>query len=230
MDDIITVNNLSKRFGRNVVFDNLSFSLPRGRIIGLLGENGVGKTTLLRLIADILQPDKGEILIDGEKVSRQTRDKVSYMPEPSNLYSFMRVRDAIQYYKDFFPDFNNEKAIKMRREFKLGLSRFVDIMSKGNQERLCLLLTLSRNAPIYLLDEPLGGLDPKIKNDFVKTILANVGEGATLVISSHLLRDLQAVFDDIVILKQGEVVVASAEEIRAQGRSVEDYYLEVVGR
>ncbi|MCL2149772.1 MAG: ATP-binding cassette domain-containing protein [Dehalococcoidia bacterium] len=212
------------------MFDNLSFALPRGRVIGLLGENGIGKTTLLRLMADILKPDSGVMAIDGQIISRHTRDKVSFLLEPVNLYRFMQVKDAIQFYKDFFDDFDYKKAIMLCEEFKLGLSRRVEFLSKGNQERLCLLLSLSRNASVFLLDEPLAGLDPKIKRDFVMTILANIVEKASMVIASHLIRDLQSIFDDIVILKKNEVVMAPAEDIRAQGKSVEDYYLEVIER
>jgi len=228
MSDIITVSNLSKSYGNHVVFKDLSFSLPRSRVIGLLGENGIGKTTLLRLIAGLIIPDSGEILIDGQKVSRKTRGKTSFLSEPTYFYSFMCVKDAAQYYKDFFQGFNYEKAIELCKEFKLGLSRPIKYLSKGNQVRLCLLLSLSCDVPVYLLDELFAGLDPKIKNDLIKTILAYVGVNATIVISSHLLRDLQAVFDDIVILKRQGVVMATSEEIRSQGKSVEDYYMEVV--
>lgn len=230
MNDIITVNNLSKSYGYNVVFKQLSFSLPRGRVIGLLGENGIGKTTLLRLIAGLTRPDSGEILIDGQKVSRQTKNKISFMLDPANFYSFMCVEDAVQYYKDFFQDFIYEKALELCKEFKLKHRRPIKYLSKGNQERLCLLLCLCRNVPIYLLDEPIAGLDPKFKRDLVKTFLANIDEDATVVICSHLLRDLQSVFDDVGILKKNKVEMATADDIRAQGVSVEDYYMEAVER
>ena len=228
MSNMITINNLSKSYGNNVVFKDLSFTLPQSRVIGLLGENGIGKTTLLRLIAGLILPDGGEILIGGQKVSRHTRSATSFLPEPAYFYSFMCVKDAAQYYKDFFQDFNYDKAIDLCKEFKLGLSRPIKYLSKGNQVRLCLLLCLSRNAPVYLLDELFAVLDPKFKRDLVKTILSYVDERATMIISSHLLRDLHSVFDDIVILKKHGVVMATSDEIRSQGKSVEDYYLEVV--
>jgi len=213
-----------------VIFRDLSFALPQGRVIGLLGENGIGKTTLLRLIAGLIMPDSGEILIEGRKVSRHTKGRVSFLLEPSNFYSFMCVKDAVQYYKDFFSDFDYEKAMELCKEFKLRLKRPIEYLSRGNQERLCLLLCLSRMVPVYLLDEPIAGFDPKFKRDLIKTILANIDENATVVICSHLLRDLQAVFDDIVILKEHGVEMATAEDIRAQGKSVEDFYMETVGR
>jgi len=228
MTDIITVDNLSKSYGNSVVFKNLSFSLPRSRVIGLLGENGIGKTTLLRLMAALSVPDCGEIRVDGQKVSRETKNKVSFLLEPENLYQFMCVEDAVQYYKDFFRDFNYEKAMGLCEEYKLQLKRPIKYFSKGNKERVCLLLCLSRNAPIYLLDEPFAGIDPKFKRDLIKTILANINENATMIIASHLLRDVGSIFDDVVILKKREVITATADDIRAQGKSVEDYYMETV--
>jgi len=228
MNDIISINNLSKSYGRNVVINDLSFSLQRGRIIGLLGENGIGKTTLLKLMADILKPDSGVILIDGQEVSRKTSSKVSFLMEPKHFYPFMRVQDAIQYFKDFFDGFDYEKAMQLCKEFRLMLSRQIKHLSKGNQERLCLILNLSRNVPLYLLDEPIAGFDPKFKRDLIKTILSNLRDGATMIISSHLLRDLQSIFDDIVILKKNEVVVVTSDDIRAQGKTVEDFYMEIV--
>lgn len=228
MDNIITVENLWKSYGKKVVFNNISFALPRNRIIGLLGENGIGKTTLLWLMSDFLKPDSGKILIDGQKVSRKTRDMVSFLLESTNLYSFMRVKDAIRYYKDFFKDFDYEKALRLCKEFQLDLSLSIIKLSKGNQERLCLLLNLSRDVPIYLLDEPIAGFDPKFKRDLIKTILSNIKENVTLIVSSHLLRDLQSIFDVIMILKKNEVVMAASDDIRAEGISIEDFYMEVI--
>ena len=228
MDNIIAVSNLSKSYGKKVVFNNISFSLPCNRIIGLLGDNGIGKTTLLKLIANILKPDSGIISIEGQSVSRKTRDKVSFLLEPINFYSFMRVKDAIQYYKDFFKDFDYDKAMNLCQAFELDLSLPIKKLSKGNQERLCLLLNISRNVPLYLLDEPVAGFDPKFKRDLIKTILSNLGDNVTMIISTHLLRDLQSVFDEILILKKHEIIQASSDDIRAKGISIEDYYLGVV--
>ena len=228
MDNIITIDNLCKSYGNKIVFNNISFSLPKNRVIGLLGENGVGKTTLLRLIADFLKPDSGSIFIGNQEVSRKTRDMVSFLLEPINFYPFMRVKDTIQYYKDFFKDFDNEKAMRLCKEFQLDSLHPIRTLSKGNQERACLLLNLSRNAPLYLLDEPIAGFDPKFKKDLIKTILSNIEENVTLVISSHLLRDLQSIFDEIVILKKNEVVMATSEDIRSKGKSIEDFYMEVI--
>lgn len=228
MDYVIKVDNLCKSYGFNKVLTNVSFTISANRIIGLLGENGIGKTTLLRLMADYIKPDSGKILINGQEVSRKTRDMVSFLLEPSNFYSFMKVKDAIQYYKDFFVDFNYEKAVLLSKEMNLDMKEPIKTLSKGSKERLCLLLNISRNVPIYLLDEPIAGFDPKFKKDFIKTILSNISDNAVLVISSHLLRDLQSVFDEIIILTKHEVITASSDDIRAKGKSVEDFYMEVI--
>lgn len=227
MHDIISVENLTKRYGQNVVFNNLSFSLPHNRVIGLLGENGIGKTTLLRLMAGVIKPDSGKVYIDDQVVSQKTKSQVSFLLAPSNLYVFMRVKDAVQYYKDFHPDFDFDTAIRLCQEFALDLSCKVQNLSKGNQERLCLLLTLSRNVPLYLFDEPIAGFDPKFKQELLKTILENISKNATVIISSHLLRDLQSIFDEILILKKGEIILTSTSNIHAKGKTLEDFYMEI---
>ena len=228
--NIITINNLSKSFGKKVVFQELSLEIPAGRVIGLLGENGIGKTTLLRTIADILKPSGGEIRIGGVPVSRTTRPLVSYMLASENFYSFMRVRDAVQYFRDFYSDFDHIRAIELCKDFGLDPKEGIKQMSKGNKERLCILLCLCRRVPLYLLDEPIAGLDPKFKHESIKAMLANTAEEQTVIISSHLLRDLESVFDEIIILKKDSVVRANCDDIRAEGRSIEQFYLEVAGQ
>jgi ABC-2 type transport system ATP-binding protein len=228
---MITIKNLAKSYGAGKeVFRDLALTFPANRVIGLLGENGIGKTTLLKLIADILKPDSGEILLGEEKISRKTRAKVSYMLGAENFYNFMTVKDALNYFRDFYPDFDYEKAKFQCEEFKLDLKQRIKEMSKGNQERLCILLCLCRNVPLYLLDEPIAGLDPKFKHESIKAMLASAGEEQPVIISSHLLRDLEAIFDEIVILKADDtVIIADTEEIRASGKSVEQFYLENAG-
>ena len=225
---MIEIKNMTKKYGKKIVLDDISLSIQPNRIIGLLGENGIGKTTLLRLIADILKPTKGEIRINDALVSRHTRAQVSFMLAPNNFYGFMKVRDAIAYYRDFFPDFDEARANQLCQDFKLDPKIPIKKLSKGNQERLCILLCLCRQVPIYLLDEPIAGLDPKFKHESIKAMLAHTGEDQTVIISSHLLRDLESIFDEIIILKSDGVVTANTDDIRAGGQSVEEFYLEVV--
>ncbi|MCL2189220.1 MAG: ABC transporter ATP-binding protein [Defluviitaleaceae bacterium] len=226
---MVTIKNVSKRFGKKVVFGGLSLTFKEGRVIGLLGENAIGKTTLLKMIADILKPLEGEIRINGDKVGRHTRERVSFMLAPDNFYGFMKVRDAVQYYRDFYADFDHEKARSLCEEFGLEAKAKISTLSKGQQERLCILLCLCRRVPLYLLDEPIAGLDPKFKHESIKAMLANTDGGQTIIISSHLLRDLDTVFDEIVILKKDGVIMADCEEIRAGGESVEQFYLRNAG-
>lgn len=229
MNDCLKIENLSKSFGKNIIFNNLSFSISKGKVVGLLGENGIGKTTLLRIIAGLENPDSGSVLINGDTISYQTKEKISFLMEPFNLYPWMRIKDAIAYYKDFFTSFDVNKANELCNQFNLDLNLKIKILSKGNKERVCLMLNLSRKVPLYLLDEPIGGLDPKIKKDIIQTLLSNIEEDSTTVIATHLLRDLQTIFDDVMILKKDKVILFSADEIRENyNKSIEEYYLEVI--
>ena len=228
MNDVIVLDDVTKRYGRHTVLSHLSLSLPAGRIYGLLGENGVGKTTLLRLLADILKADSGRLYVAGQEVSRKTHGLVSFLPEPAQLYPFMRVKDALAYYSDFYGDFDAGKAAQLCHAFGLEPSAQVRRLSKGNQERVCLLLALCRRVPLYLLDEPVAGFDPLFKREFVQTLLENLDSGATVLLSSHLLRDLQSIFDDILLLTPAGVSLANAETLWEQGKSPEEYYMEVM--
>jgi len=228
MHNAVTISQVSKQFGKQTVFTDLSLAFPAGRVIGLLGENGIGKTTLLRMIADLLKPNTGEILVGSERVSRKTRAQVSFMLTPENFYNFMKVKDAVQYFTDFFPDFDPARARGLCEAFKLDAGARIKQLSKGQQERLCILLCLCRRVPLYLLDEPIAGLDPKFKHESIKAMLAHLEEYQTVIISSHLLRDLDSVFDEIFIVKADGVVQANCDDIRARGQSVEAFYLETV--
>jgi len=224
---VVTIENISKRYKRKV-FDNFSFSFPANRVIGLLGENGIGKTTLLKMIADIAKPDTGIIRVNEVEVSRHTRDLVSFLVQPANLRAFRKVSHVIQFYHDFYPDFDRAKAEAICDTFRIDKRDIISRFSKGTQERVCLMLCLSRKVSLYLLDEPMAGFDPKFKKEMVKAILAHAEEGQTLIISTHLLRDLESLFDEIVILTEKGAVAANADDIRAKGQSLEDFYMEVV--
>ena len=228
MSNIVTIENITKCYGKKVVLDKLSLTIESGRIIGLLGENGVGKTTLLKILADLCKPEKGTILISGKPLSSQTHSEVSFMLDISNLYSWMRILHAINYYNDMFPDFDKEKALSLCKQFNLNVKEYVQLLSKGNQERVLLMLTISRKVPLYLLDEPIAGVDPRMKKSIIQIILANIPEDSTVLIASHLLRDLEEIFDEILILNGHKLISISADDIREQyHQSVEDYYMEV---
>ena len=223
----ISLDNVSKKYGKTRVFQSFSLELPAGGVIGILGENGIGKTTMLKMIADVTKPDEGRVLVGGSEVSRLTRDMVSYLVEPSKIERYMKVSDSINWCRDFYQDFDDTRAREICEAFNIDVGAKIPKLSKGGQERVCLMLCLSRKAPVYLLDEPMAGFDPKFKRDLVKTILTFIEPWQTLIISTHLLRDLDTLFDEVVILTGKGAIVANAENIRGKGQSLEDYYLEV---
>lgn len=230
MSQTIKIEGLCKRYGRKIVFNNLNAEINCGRVIGLIGENGAGKTTLLRLMAGILHSDKGHVDFGEMQGIKDRNQFISYLMEPSQFYPWMRVKDIINFYDDFFKDFDKSKALKYCSRYQINLNDKIKTLSKGEQERVSIFVCLSRNTDIYLLDEPAGGIDPKFKREIVKIILESTDANKTIIISTHLLRDFQNVFDDVFILKRGEAIYASCDDIRQKfNKSVEDYYLEVMG-
>ncbi|MCL2364380.1 MAG: ABC transporter ATP-binding protein [Defluviitaleaceae bacterium] len=229
MTDAVVIRSVNKTFKRKVVFHDLSVTFPAGRVIGLLGENAIGKTTLLKMIADIIKPNCGDIFIGSERAGLATRARVSFMINPENFYKFMRVKDAVAYYRDFYPDFDYARAMQLCEDFDLGQKWKITWLSKGQQERLCILLCLCRRVEVYLLDEPVAGLDPRFKHESIKAMLANTDDNKTIIISTHLLRDLDSVFDEVTILTRDGVYQAACDDIRAGGESVEQFYLRVTG-
>ena len=230
---MISINNIDKFYKKKLrkthVFKDFSLELKGPGIIGLLGENGIGKTTLLKMIADLSSPVQGNITIDDAKVSRHTRDKVSYLLASEHLAGYMSVKNAVSFFEDFFPDFDEEKCKDLIKTFNIDLESKITKLSKGYKERVCLMLCLSRNTDYYILDEPMAGFDPKFKKDIVTALLSYVKPHQTIIISTHLLKDLESLFDTIVVLKKNNAIVKTAEEIRESGISIENYYLEVVG-
>ena len=225
----IKVENINKKYSKkDAIFSNFSLEIEGGKVIGLLGENGIGKTTLLKMIADLAKPDSGTITINGQEVSYNTRDMISWLIEVENLEWRTKVKDAIAYYHDFFPDFDMKKCEALCEAFNIKTNDKIANLSKGQGERVCLMLCLSRRAPFYVLDEPMAGFDPKFKKELISAILSHVEEGQTLLISSHLLKDLDALLDRVIILTHNKATIADADEIRARGISIEDFYLEVV--
>jgi ABC-2 type transport system ATP-binding protein len=228
MSDIVTIRNLTKQYGKNVILDQISCTIESGKIIGLLGENGAGKTTLIKILANLCKADKGSVQIGGKEVSSSTHNEVSYLLESNNLYDWMRVKHAMHYYEDMFSDFNKEKALAICDQLHIDTNEYISKLSKGNKEKVLLMLAISRKVPLYLFDEPVAGLDPKVKKSMIQIILNNMDENATVLISSHLLKDLEGIFDEIFILHKHKINSISADYIRENyHKSVEDYYLEV---
>ena len=226
---ILQCQGLTKNFGSLCALDHVDLSIEPGRIIGLLGPNGSGKTTLIKLANGLLQPTSGSILIDGCIPSPQTHALVSYLPERIALVSWMNVRQLMDFYGDFYADFQREAAERMIAQLELPLNQSLKQMSKGTREKLQLILTMSRNAKLYLLDEPIGGVDPATRDYILHTIISNYNPDAAVIISTHLIADVESVLDEVIFVNRGRIALRSTvDEIREkQGMSVDAYFREV---
>ena len=230
MSDIISVKNLSKSYGSHQVLSNVSFDFEGGQIIGLLGPNGSGKTSLIKILTGLIHDYEGDVRIDGDEPGVVTKAKVAYLPERTYLADWMRSIDAINFMADFYKDFDKEKALRMLETFQLPLKQKIKSMSKGMQEKHQLLLVLSRNAKLYVLDEPLGGVDPAARAFILDTIMKNHPEGSTILISTHLIYDVEKIFNSVIMIGRGQVLVkGKVEEITASGKTIEDLFKEVFG-
>lgn len=213
--ELVKCNNLCKEFDKKQILDNINLSIPKGKIIGLLGKNGMGKTTLIKLINDLLTPTSGEILINGEKPGVNSKKVISYLPERTYLDKSMKVSQIITFFEEFYENFNKEKAIKLLKDLDLDINAKIGKMSKGMQEKLQLILVMSRDAELYILDEPLGGVDPATRDYILDTILLNFKEGASLIISTHIISDIERILDDVIFIDKGKIVLtSSADELR----------------
>jgi len=229
MNLILECRALTKKYGNTQALSNVNLKIQRGRIIGLLGPNGSGKTTLIKLANGLLTPTSGEILIDGKYPGIETKKIVSYLPEHTYLNNWMRVREVINFFKDFYSNFNPEKAYEMLRRLAINPDEKLKALSKGTKEKVQLILVMSREADIYLLDEPIGGVDPAARDYILNTIISNYNENAAVVISTHLIADIETVLDDVVFLDNGTIALAkSVDEIREEhGKSVDGLFREV---
>ncbi|MGI6706160.1 MAG: ABC transporter ATP-binding protein [Clostridia bacterium] len=229
MSNILECKGLTKAFGSKKALDNVTLSIGRGRIVGLLGPNASGKTTFIKLCNELLTPTAGEILIAGHKPGIETKKIVSYLPERSYLNDWMRVSDIIDFFKDFYDDFSPEKAYDMLKKLNIRPSDRLKTMSKGTKEKVQLILVMSRQAQLYLLDEPIGGVDPAARDYILETILSNYDENATVILSTHLIADIEKILDEVIFLKEGQVVLnKTVDEIREEtGKSVDSLFREV---
>lgn len=226
---LLDCRNLHKSFvSGQPVLQDLSFAVARGRILGVLGPNGSGKTTLLKLIAGLLTPDGGEIRINGMKPGVETKKLVAYLPDRSQLDESMKVSALVRFYADFYADFDAARAEELLSRLGVSARAKLGTLSMGNREKVRLILTMSRRAQLYLLDEPIGGVDPAARDYILDTILSNYGEGASILLSTHLIRDVEPALNDVMFLSRGGILLAaSAEEIHRQGRSVDELFREV---
>ena len=226
---ILQCQGLTKYYGGVLALDHADIAIEPGQIVGLLGPNGSGKTTLIKLANGLLQPTSGSILIDDMTPSPKTHAIVSYLPERIALTDWMNVRQLMDFYGDFYADFQREAAEQMLAQFQLPLGQTVRQMSKGTREKLQLILTMSRKAKLYLLDEPIGGVDPATRDYILHTILSNYNPEAAVVISTHLITDVESILDSVIFLNQGKVVLQSTvDDIReTRGKSVDAYFREV---
>lgn len=226
---LLECRKLNKNYGGSFALNDIDLQIEPGRIVGLLGPNGSGKTTLIKLINGLLTPTGGEVLIDGRKPSPETKAIVSYLPERNALSEWMSAKQAMDYYADFFEDFNRDKAKEMIRNLGLDEQARIKTMSKGAREKLQLILVMSREAKLYLLDEPIGGVDPATRDYILRTIISNYNENASVIISTHLIADVEQVLDDVIFLREGHVELhESVDEIRNEkGTSVDALFREV---
>lgn len=229
MAPIMECSRLTKRFGNFTALNEINLKIESGRIIGLLGPNGSGKTTLIKIANGLLVPDSGILTINGNPVSIESKSHVSYLPDKNYLNNWMNVNQLIDYFTDFYDDFDRNKAYEMLGRLNINAKDKLKTMSKGTKEKVQLILVMSRKADLYLLDEPIGGVDPAARDYILNTIITNYNENGSILISTHLISDIEQVLDDVIFIKDGSVVLTSSvDTIRSEhGKSVDSLFREV---
>ena len=229
MNALLECRNLTKSYGRKPALSNVDLTIFPGRIVGLLGPNGSGKSTLIKLANGLLTPTAGEILVCGKRPGVESHLAVSYLPDKNYLNDWMRVSDIISYFSDFYQNFDAGRARDMLRRLDIDERQRLKALSKGTKEKVQLILVMSRKARLYLLDEPIGGVDPAARDYILNTIITNYDEQASIVLSTHLIADIEKVLDDVIFLAEGRVaLVSSVDEIREKnGKSVDTLFREV---
>ena len=213
--ELLKIIDLNKSFDNKEVLKNINLTLSGGKIIGLLGKNGAGKTTLIKLINDLLTPTSGEILVNGKPIGVESKKVISYLPERTYLNKNMKVSEVVDYFKDFYDDFDEKRASKLLKDLDLDINQKLSKMSKGMQEKVQLVLVMSRDADLYILDEPLGGVDPATRDYILDTILSNFREGASVIISTHLISDIERILDEVIFIDKGRLVLKEdADKLR----------------
>ena len=213
--ELVKFINVNKSFGNKKILRDVNLTIPKGKIIGLLGKNGTGKSTLIKLVNDLLTPTSGEILVNGKKVGVESKKIISYLPERTYLDKSMTINKVIEFFEDFYDNFDLKKAKKLLKDLDLDATQKISKMSKGMQEKLQLVLVMSRKADLYILDEPLGGVDPATRDYILDTILTNFEEGASVIISTHLIADIERILDEVIFIDKGEIILQSdTDELR----------------
>ncbi len=229
METIISCNNLSKFYGKAQALINLNLEIKSGRIIGLLGPNGSGKTTFIKLACGLLKPTSGEITVGGQSIGTETKKIISYLPDRDYLPDYMRVKELLNFFRDFYEDFNYAKAVDMMSRLNVDMNMKFKHMSKGTREKVQLALVMSREAQVYLLDEPIAGVDPAAREYILNTIISNYNENAAVIISTHLIADIEPVLDEAIMLQNGTLRLhKTVEQIRTEsGMTVDQLFREV---
>ena len=226
---LLQLHHITKKFGNKLALDDISLKLPKGKIIGLLGPNGSGKTTLIKLANGLLQPTAGEIVINGLRPCPETKSLISYLPDTSYLSDKMKVHDILKLFEDFYVDFDRQKAEQLLEDLAIAQSEKLKNLSKGNKEKVQLILVMSRDADLYLLDEPIAGVDPVAREYILDTIIKNYNRRGTIIISTHLIADVERVLDEVIFINKGDILLhESAEHIKsAHNKSIDEYFREV---
>lgn len=229
MDILLEAKGLSKNYFKKKALKSIDITIEKGKVLGLLGPNGSGKTTFIKIAAGILRQSGGEILIDGNKPGIVTKGSVSYLPDRNYLYKWMKIKDAVGFFKDFYKDFDENRCDELLQFMNLDKELKVTALSKGMMEKLNLTLVLSRKAKLYILDEPLAGVDPVAREKILDAIIQNYSEESSMIITTHLVKDIERVFDDVAFIKDGEIVLSgNAEDLRMQrGKSIDELFREV---
>lgn len=230
MNELVEIVGLTKAYdARHVAVNNITLTLPKGKIIGLLGPNGSGKTTLIKMLNGLLTPTQGSIMINGHYVGVESKAHVAYLPDRTYLSGNQSIRGILDYFVDFYTDFSRDKAEEMLKSLNIDPDTKLKTLSKGNKEKVQLILVMSRNADLYVLDEPIAGVDPAARDYILRTIINNYNPDATVVISTHLISDIEQVLDEVIFMRYGHLVLyTSVDNIREQhGKSVDAYFREV---
>ena len=229
MSELLKCENLTKSYGKTLALKDVNLEVSRGKIIGLLGPNGSGKTTLIKILNGLLTPTSGTLTIDGMKPGIETKRKVAYLPDSSYLNSWMTVEQIVSMFIDFYPDFRPEHAYKMLQNLDIDPTAKLKTLSKGNNEKVCLILVMSRNAELYVLDEPIAGVDPATRDYIISTIINNYNPEASVILSTHLISDIEQILDEVIFINKGVIELhKTVDEIREEnGMSVDELFREV---